>query len=168
MKASSASVAFAAMAATANGRNVDMPAATGVSEFPSDGVSPKPTLAAVGLHELLRREVGPFNPDPANPTDGFSYVVAPDNTCGYIAGRIGAGYTCNSVATCIFALATDGGQGYMGCCLINSSTTTCGYRASCVNLAESKGCTGGCAADASVTRWYVPFHSTSSLFDLDT
>lgn len=145
-----------------------MPAATGVSEFPSDGVSPKPTLAAVGLHELLRREVGPFNPDPANPTDGFSYVVAPDNTCGYIAGRIGAGYTCNSVATCIFALATDGGQGYMGCCLINSSTTTCGYRASCVNLAESKGCTGGCAADASVTRWYVPFHSTSSLFDLDT
>lgn len=145
MKVSATYAALAALAAVANARHVvrSMPEPTHSFQLPDDGVSPRPTQAAM---ELFRR------------ADDLTTLWAPDNTCGYISGRQGAAYTCNGDYQCAFE--TESSTGNVGCC----SAGVCNMRYSCVDFDSywsSSACDDGCAVDANTLKWYVIFSPRS-------
>ena len=148
MKASRSHIAIAALFATANARNLDLPKPTGAFVLLLDGISPRPTSAPLGLHELLRRA--------GTTTTDETVLVAPDNTCGYISGRPGAGYTCFGDATCVFFTSATSRAGAVACC----NSAECNLRLTCidyVNYWTSSKCDGGCEVDAYTLKWYIPY-----------
>lgn len=141
MKASTRYAALAALIGVANARNLirSMPEPTHNFQLPSDGVSPRPTQAAM---ELFRRD-----------NNDLTTLWAPDNTCGYISGLRGAAYTCNDNYQCAFETASSTGN--VGCC----SGGVCNMRYDCIdydNYWSSSACNNGCAVDANTLKWYVP------------
>ncbi|KAK7429260.1 hypothetical protein QQZ08_004270 [Neonectria magnoliae] len=129
MKVSASFAALAALSATANAMHLLRSEPTAPVAPADDGVSPRPTDAP--NYDLFRR------------ADKGTMLYAPDNTCGYISGRQGAGYTCFGSATCAFSVAKD--EGHVACC----ANGECNMRFSCVdNQAYSAGeCDGGCEVD---------------------
>lgn len=127
--------AAAALGTTVNGRNLHtLPEATGSAAWPSDGMSPRPTLPPLPPVELFRR---------ASTSTPVTALVAPDNTCGYVSGLVGAAYTCNLDATCAFLTASGGDDGAVACC----DSETCGIRLACLDLkavSVSSLCDSGC------------------------
>ncbi|CAM1504148.1 Fc.00g017390.m01.CDS01 [Cosmosporella sp. VM-42] len=160
MKASRSHVAIAALVATANARNLALPNPTASFELPLDGISPRPTKAPVGLHELFRRAS-------ESSTTDETVLVAPDNTCGYISGRPGAGYTCFGDATCVFFTSATDRDGAVACC----NTAECNLRLTCIDYTEffsSSACDGGCEVDAytlKCTETSAPYCNTIAFED---
>ncbi|KAI5462221.1 hypothetical protein BGZ63DRAFT_423508 [Mariannaea sp. PMI_226] len=152
MKASGTYAAIAALTAVTNARNLirSGPEPTQSFKLPNDGVSPRPTEAAM---ELFRR------------AGDFTTLWAPDNTCGYVSGRQGAAYTCNNDYRC--ALVTSGSVGNVGCC----NNDFCNVRYSCVDFEaywSSSACDDGCAVDAQTlkcTGTTAPYCNTISFAD---
>lgn len=139
---------LAALAAVANARNLAMPAITGTVVLPLDGFSPMPT-APPGLHELMRRAN-------SESSELETVYLAPDNTCGYVSGRPGAGYTCfgTSVTCVFFTSASTRNSGAIACC----DDLSCNLRVSCIDYNgyySSSQCDDGCQVDAYTLKWYV-------------
>lgn len=112
--------AAAALGATVNGRNLhSLPKATGSLAWPSDGISPKPTLPPFPQAELARRTTSSI----------MTALVAPDNTCGYISGVSTHLYTCQIEDKCGFFTSADGIPGALVCC----DDETCGLRTTCID-----------------------------------
>ncbi|KAF7551955.1 hypothetical protein G7046_g7569 [Stylonectria norvegica] len=138
MKVSTTYAAIAALSATANAWELSIPEATGTVVLPLNGFTPKPTGIPAGIHELFRRA--------STTSSDETVLVAPDNTCGYISGRPGAGYTCFGSATCVFYTSRADRHGAVACC----NTEVCNYRLSCIDYNDfytSSKCDGGCEVD---------------------
>lgn len=144
MKTSGLLAAVAGLAAVCDARvRVHVPRATIAAILPLDGMSPMPTAPPV-FHELRRRQLDSSTDD--------TVLVAPDNTCGYISGRIGAAYTCNNGAQCVFLTASSTVSGAVACC----NEELCGFRVACVDYNQyfsSSVCDGGCQVDALTLKW---------------
>lgn len=143
-KASSVCAALAALCAVADALKLQQPRATAAVNLARDGVTPVPTLAP-GMHAaMLRRAVT---------SSIVTAYVAPDNTCGFVSGLPGAGYTCGVGGTCVFYTSSTR-NGYVACC----NTVACNARAACVDynqyFTESK-CNNGCAVDTFTVKWYL-------------
>ncbi|KAF4969917.1 hypothetical protein FZEAL_10141 [Fusarium zealandicum] len=131
--------AIAALSAAANARHLFHSEPTGIVALPFDGVSPRPTTPP-RVRDLFRR---------ADDDEAQTVLVAPDATCGYISGLVGAAYTCgddSDSATCVFLTSSAAGDGAVACC----NSDQCGYRATCVdydNYFTSSKCNDGCKID---------------------
>ncbi|KAM5355608.1 hypothetical protein ACJ41O_002254 [Fusarium nematophilum] len=123
MKVSRPCAAVVALSATAHARHLVHPEPTGIAALPLDGVSPRPTSPPDGgtFGLLFRR---------ADDEEDQSILVAPDATCGYISGRLGAAYTCGEDATCVFLTSSAAGVGKVACC----DDIECNYRDACVDF----------------------------------
>ncbi|KPM39443.1 hypothetical protein AK830_g7110 [Neonectria ditissima] len=131
MKVSSSYAAIAALSATTNAMQLIRSEPTVAVALADDGVSPRPTEAP--KYDLFRR------------ADNGTMLYAPDNTCGYISGRQGAGYTCFGSATCAFSVSDD--EGHVACC----DNGECNMRFSCVDSVgyfSKSECGDGCEVDA--------------------
>ncbi|KAI1210644.1 uncharacterized protein F4807DRAFT_459484 [Annulohypoxylon truncatum] len=126
---------------------------------PTDGLIPNPTFSmpeitlGPDIHELARRQTGQ------------TVLVAPDNTCGYVNGRVGSAYTCNGLDyTC--ALVTTSTVGAIACC----DGSDCGLRVTCVDYIDfvySSACDEDCVSDtytAKCTHASAPYCGTVTLF----
>ncbi|KAH7273815.1 hypothetical protein FSOLCH5_001306 [Fusarium solani] len=137
MKASEFAATIVALSVTANARHLAYPEPTSIVALALDGVSPAPTTPPQ-LHEFFRR---------ANQDDPKTVLVAPDATCGYISGRLGAPFVCDDTdRPCIFITPEGSRSGAIACC----NEDGCATRASCVNYEEfysSSKCDDGCAVD---------------------
>ncbi|GAB1313221.1 hypothetical protein MFIFM68171_03431 [Madurella fahalii] len=100
-----------------------------------DGWTPMPT-APPDVHEVLRRQNNL----------GATYIMAPDNTCGFVSGRSSAAYTCvGSKLRCAFIPSSRKVPGAAGCC----DGTDCAFRVSCIDSADmKKSCDKDCQADS--------------------
>ncbi|KAH7155300.1 hypothetical protein B0J13DRAFT_222817 [Dactylonectria estremocensis] len=131
MKVSGSCAAVAALAATTNARHLIRSEPTVAVSLADNGVSPRPTDGPD--YDLLRRA-----------DDTGTLLYAPDNTCGFISGLEGAGYTCFGTYTCAFTISGD--QGHVGCC----ESGVCNYRYKCVDFDgyfSSSLCNDGCEVD---------------------
>ncbi|KAH6996781.1 hypothetical protein EDB80DRAFT_688169 [Ilyonectria destructans] len=149
MKVSGSYAAITALAATANARHLLVRSEPTVAVSLADnGVSPRPTEAPE--YDLLRR------------ADQGTLLYAPDNTCGFISGLEGAGYTCFGTYTCAFSISKD--EGHVACC----ADSVCNMRFACIDYAgyfSSSQCTGGCDVDAltlKCTETSAPYCNTIS------
>ncbi|KAF7533868.1 hypothetical protein G7Z17_g13454 [Cylindrodendrum hubeiense] len=148
MKVTGSYAAIAALAATANARFLARSEPTAVVALADDGVSPRPTDAPE--YDLLRR------------AESGTLLYAPDNTCGFISGREGAGYTCFGTYTCAFSISSD--EGHIGCC----ADGVCNMRYSCVDYDgyySSSACEDGCEIDVltlKCTETSAPYCNTIS------
>lgn len=137
MKVSGSYAAITALAATANARHLLVRSEPTVAVSLADnGVSPRPTEAPE--YDLLRR------------ADQGTLLYAPDNTCGFISGLEGAGYTCFGTYTCAFSKSKD--EGHVACC----ADGVCNMRFNCIDsvgYSSSSQCTGGCDVDALTLKW---------------
>ncbi|KAM0440775.1 hypothetical protein ACHAPT_000076 [Fusarium lateritium] len=139
MKASEFAAAVVALSVTANARHLAYPEPTSIVALALDGVSPAPTTPP-RLHDIFRRA----NDNKDDPT---TVLVAPDATCGFVSGRLGAPFVCDdSDYPCIFITPEASRSGAIACC----NADGCATRASCVNFNEffsSSKCDDGCAVD---------------------
>ncbi|KAK3344106.1 hypothetical protein B0T25DRAFT_317845 [Lasiosphaeria hispida] len=106
--------------------------------IPPDAQSPRPTIPPA-LHRFLRRQS----------YDEQTFLVAPDNTCGYVSAQKAAAYTCvETSAYCVFVTASGGGgTGVAGCC----DKDVCGFRIDCLDYAQistSSLCDAQCMSDS--------------------
>ncbi|KAL7933501.1 hypothetical protein V8C35DRAFT_56774 [Trichoderma chlorosporum] len=161
-KASSVYVAFAALLAAADARNLNsIPKATVASGYGFNGFSPKPTEAAhFPFHQALplQRRAGSSSSSPT------VVYVAPDATCGFISGLAGAGYTCGVSATCVFFTSSALGPGHVACC----NSVECNARNVCIDYKDyfsSSKCDDGCKEDTytlKCTNTGLPYCNTIS------
>ncbi|KAM7208629.1 hypothetical protein V8F20_001052 [Naviculisporaceae sp. PSN 640] len=118
--------------------------------IPLNAQSPR-TTDPPAVPEILRRQSG------SNRTD--TLIHAPDNTCGYISGRLGASLACYSTRTCVFVPS----QELRGCC----DETDCGFLRACRDIEEasnSRSCDDGCLMDTltlKCTETSFPFCNTA-------
>ncbi|KAI0884694.1 uncharacterized protein GGS22DRAFT_145883 [Annulohypoxylon maeteangense] len=125
---------------------------------PTNGLIPNPTISmpeitlGPAIHELAKRQTGQ------------TVLVAPDNTCGYVSGRVASAYTCNGRDyTC--AIVTTSTIGAIACCDGND----CGLRVACVDYMDyvySSACDADCAQDtftAKCTHISAPYCGTVKL-----
>ncbi|KAI1816406.1 hypothetical protein GGS20DRAFT_538120 [Poronia punctata] len=117
----------------------------------------KPTVTdGPSIYELARRADDEFVP---------TWLLAEDNTCGYISGRAGVAYTCAVDYTC--GLYITEGYGAVGCCYEGSD---CGVRYDCMDynqISTSSECDSGCMQDtltAKCTDSAYPYCATISFF----
>ncbi|KAI1340135.1 hypothetical protein F5Y15DRAFT_423524 [Xylariaceae sp. FL0016] len=128
--------------------------ATGVVVPDATFHSPEITEAP-NVRDLLKRD------------DGQTVLVAPDNTCGFFDGSIGAPYYCNAGYTC--ALVTTAGYGFVACC--DSDQEDCGVRVGCMDYFDvysSSYCDSGCLHDtltAKCTYTDYPYCGTVTMLD---
>ncbi|KAK4122737.1 hypothetical protein N657DRAFT_634745 [Parathielavia appendiculata] len=102
--------------------------------LPFNGWSPRPTPAP-DAHLLLGRRIN--LPE--------TYLVAPDNTCGFINGNPKSAYECpDDDMQCVFIPTSGKVPGAAGCC----KDDACDFRISCVEKADIKDCDKACQADA--------------------
>ncbi|KAL6881745.1 hypothetical protein HDV57DRAFT_517624 [Trichoderma longibrachiatum] len=150
--------ALAALMAVAEARNLyQLPRATPASDYAVDGFSPKPTgLPNFPFHKAIQRRA-------ASTSSIETVYVAPDNTCGFISGLAGAGYTCGGGATCVFFTSSTA-PGHVACC----NTEECNARNVCIDYngyySQSK-CDNGCAVDTftlKCTNTALPYCNTIS------
>ena len=135
-------VAIAALPFAVEAIHMWEPRATGAIYFRDDGFTPKPTDMP-RIHDLVRRDSPP----------GQTVLAAPDNTCGYIDGLPGAGYTCPPTDLCVLFTAHSTSTGSVACC----NTEACYWRRACVDSVgfyTSSQCTGGCEFDQYTLKWY--------------
>jgi hypothetical protein len=102
------------------------------------GVSPKPTTAPIH-RDLLKRQTN---------TQILGYL-APDNTCGYVGGRVGGVKTCDTSANCAAVLGDDDFY-TMGCC----DSGMCSMYGACYDYASMSECDHACEQDANTVKWY--------------
>lgn len=79
---------------------------------------------------------------------------APDNTCGYVDGNIGAIKTCDLTESCM-ALSVLG-TATLGCCDPSGSPSDCVLLGICIDavgFSSSSLCDSGCRADANTVKW---------------
>ncbi|KIW04557.1 uncharacterized protein PV09_04309 [Verruconis gallopava] len=100
------------------------------------GFSPKPTTAPMH-RDLLRRQ---------GSTQILGYL-APDNTCGYVDGIIGAVKTCDPTENCAAVLGTDSFY-TMGCC----GTGQCTMYGACYDYASMSACDHTCQQDINIVK----------------
>ncbi|KAK0705330.1 hypothetical protein B0H67DRAFT_649673 [Lasiosphaeris hirsuta] len=113
------------------------PRATDAVLIPQDAQSPRPTIPPA-LHQYLRRQS----------SNEQTFLVAPDNTCGYVSAQKAAAYTCvETSAYCVFVTASGGGgTGVAGCC----GKDVCGFQIDCLDYAQistSSLCGAQCMSD---------------------
>ncbi|KAL2020145.1 hypothetical protein VTK56DRAFT_8750 [Thermocarpiscus australiensis] len=99
-----------------------------------DGWTPNPT-AAPSLPEVLRRQ------------DNWAstYLLAPDNTCGYVSGSKKSAYAClDDDLQCAFVPSSGKVPGAIGCCNGND----CAFRVTCLDRGEMSSCDKRCQSDS--------------------
>jgi hypothetical protein len=80
--------------------------------------------------------------------------IAPDNTCGYVGGSIGAIKTCVSTNTC--GAVALGNVAVLACC--NVAAGQCTALATCIDYTRywsSSACDQTCQQDFNTIKWYV-------------
>ncbi|KAL8365018.1 hypothetical protein RB595_004027 [Gaeumannomyces hyphopodioides] len=100
------------------------PAAVALHNAPHGGGGPRPTAPAA-VHELLRRQGD----------DDIEYIVAPDNTCGYIyksAGELQVVCTARTSQRCVMMRNVALTSGIIGCC----DDTSCRFTTECVPYSQ--------------------------------
>jgi hypothetical protein len=140
------------------------------------GWTPRPTTAPGAHRDLLRRQaatqiLGYVSREQTVPCETMNHVtnmrffkLAPDNTCGYVAGRVGAVKTCEVGANCAAVLGDDDFY-TMGCC----GSGLCAMQGVCYDYATIASCDQACQQDANIVKWYVyspsfhPFHAHTKL-----
>lgn len=124
------------------------PKATASVVLPDDGISPRPTPPPGwdSFHDLMRRATSSQTP--------LTMMIAPDNTCGWVSGRINIPFSCPITATCGLVLAQKTFSGAVMC--FNNAGYN--YRFACVDYDDyftSSRCDHLCAEDFVTLKWYV-------------
>ncbi|KAL2141448.1 hypothetical protein VTI28DRAFT_2407 [Corynascus sepedonium] len=97
-----------------------------------DGWAPRPTPPPDA--HLVRRQI-------SLPS---SYLIAPDNTCGFIDGNSKSAYACfNEDMRCAFIPTSGKVPGAAGCC----KGKECSFRLSCIERSDRDDCDEDCEAD---------------------
>jgi hypothetical protein len=132
-------------------------------------VSPKPTKAPELLHLGLMRRASAGSSEPLIGWVGktlhcqfFSLTskLAPDNTCGYVAGSIGALKSCSTGELCgaVAITVSNTVGGVMACFPGTDSADQPELLGPCINYAEyysSSSCDQVCQQDINTVKWYV-------------
>ncbi|KAK3985560.1 hypothetical protein QBC44DRAFT_298820 [Cladorrhinum sp. PSN332] len=105
-----------------------------------DGWASKPTTAP-SPHHVLRRQN----------TRASTYMVAPDNVCGFVdkGQKDLQPYSCGTSATCAFLPSSPGNPGAVGCC---SDAASCSFRSGCMAFDDLKGCNEDCVDDPAILK----------------
>jgi hypothetical protein len=104
-----------------------------------NGWTPRPTPAPEG-HGLFKRQI-------SLPS---SYLIAPDNTCGFINGNSRSAYAClDEDMQCAFIPSSGKIPGAAGCCKGND----CSFRISCVERSDMDDCDDDCKDDPLTLKW---------------
>lgn len=102
----------------------------------ADSVSPRPTLPP-SFQGLRKRQT----------SSSDTFIIGPDQTCGFISGLPGAGFACDAASdTCVLVPATSAIPGFVGCC----DDQDCGFRVTCLDYDQvslSSLCDNGCLMD---------------------
>ncbi|OIW27309.1 hypothetical protein CONLIGDRAFT_715815 [Coniochaeta ligniaria NRRL 30616] len=112
------------------------PKETVIPTIAADSISPRPTLPP-SFRGLRKRQ--------SSSSDTF--LIGPDQTCGFISGLPGAGFACDAASdSCVLVPATSATPGFVGCCDDND----CGFRVTCLDydqVSSSSLCDNGCMQD---------------------
>ncbi|KAH8907079.1 hypothetical protein BR93DRAFT_968628 [Coniochaeta sp. PMI_546] len=112
------------------------PTETFVPTIVADSVSPRPTLPP-SIRGLRKRQT----------SSSDTFLIGPDQTCGFISGLPGAGFACDAATdSCVLVPATSATPGFVGCC----DDQDCGFRVTCLDYNEvssSSLCDNGCMVD---------------------
>ncbi|QDS69737.1 hypothetical protein FKW77_010050 [Venturia effusa] len=124
MKSHIAALAIAAHSSWALVAPGPSPTGTAVHEIDPNGTTPKPTTAAILHPGLAKRQNG----------QSLLGYLAPDNTCGYVSGSLGAVKTCSKSQQCAAVVLTSTEIGIMGCC--DNDGSACNWYGDCVGYSD--------------------------------
>lgn len=161
MKASMSSVLLLAASAMASYIEPPFPGPTSAHEnFKSlvQGWTPQPTPPPKMRFDFLRRQEATASATEgtdisSNGTASQIGWLAPDNTCGYIGGSLGAYLSCSATEYC--GAMEYGGQGTLACCGA-APNAPCTFFQTCIDYNQywtSSACDHVCEEDINTMKW---------------